>query len=59
MKPNPNPEHEHKRINSTGPIKSMTHNPCHQSCKGEIRTQDHPHTKLETFRSTTKVYDNA
>jgi len=55
MKPNPNPKHEHKRINPTGPVKSMTHNQCHQSCKGESRTQDHSHTKLGTFRSTTKV----
>jgi len=36
MKPNPNPKHGHKRINSTGPIKSMTHNQCHQTCKGEL-----------------------
>jgi len=55
MKPNPNPKHEHKRINSTGLIKSMTHNNCHQSCKGESRNQDHSHTKLGTFRSTAKV----
>ena len=55
IKPNPNPEHEHKRINPTGPIKSMTHNQCHQSCKGESRTQNHSNTKLGTFRSTTKV----
>ena len=55
IKPNPNPKHEHKRINPTGPINSMTHNQCHQSCKGESRTQDHSHTKLGTFRSTTKV----
>ena len=33
----------------------MTHNQCHQSCKGESRTQDHSHTKLGTFRSTTKA----
>ena len=55
MKPKPHPKHEHKRINPTGPIKSMTHNQCHQSCKGEGRTKDHSHTKLGTFRSTTKV----
>ena len=59
IKSNPNPNHEHKRINPTGPIKSMTHNHCHQSCKaftkGESRTQDHSHSKLGTFRSTTKV----
>jgi len=55
MKPNPNPKHEHKRLNPTGPIKSMTHNQCHQICKGESRTQDHSHAKLGTFRSTTKV----
>ena len=55
MKPNPNPKHEHKRINPTGPIKNMTHNQCHQSYKGESRTKDHSHTKLGTFRSTTKV----
>jgi len=55
IKANPNPKHEHKRINPTGPIKSMTHNQCHQSCKGESRTQDHSHTKLGIFRSTTKV----
>ena len=55
IKPNPNPKHEHKRINPTGHIKSMTHNKCHQSCKGKSRTQDHSHTKLGTFRSTTKV----
>jgi len=55
IKPIPNPKHEHKRIKPTGPIKSMTHNQCHQSCKGESRTQDHSHTKLGTFRSTTKM----
>jgi len=33
----------------------MTHNHCHQRCKGESRTQDHSHTKLGKFRSTTKV----
>ena len=59
IKSNPNPNHEHKRINPTGLIKSMTHNHCHQSCKaftkGESRTQDHSHSKLGTFRSTTKV----
>ena len=49
-------KHEHKRINPTGPIKRMTHNQCHQSCKVESRTQDHSHTKLGTFRSTTKVW---
>jgi len=38
-----------------GPIKSMTHNHCHQSCKGESRTQHHSHTKLQRARSTTKV----
>ena len=53
--PSPNPKHEHKRIDPTGPIKSMTHNQCHQRCKGESRTKDHLHTKLGTFRSTTKV----
>ena len=52
---NPNPKHERKRMNPTAPIKSMTHNQCHQSEKGESRTQDHSHTKLGTFRSTTKV----
>jgi len=52
---NPNPKHEHKRINPTGPIKSMTHNQCHQSYKGKSRSQDHSHTKLGTFRSITKV----
>jgi len=55
MKPKPNPKHEHKRINPTGPIKNMTHNQCHQSCKGEGRTQDHWHTKLGTCRSTAMV----
>ena len=30
----------------------MTHDHCHQSCKGESRTRDHSHTKLGTFRST-------
>jgi len=30
----------------------MTHNHCHQSCKGESRTQHYSHTKLGTFRST-------
>jgi len=55
MKPSPNPKHEHKTINPTGPIKSVTHNQCHLSCKGESRTQDHSHTKCGTFRSTTKV----
>ena len=55
MKPNPNPKHKHKRIDPTGPIKSMTHNQCHQRCKSERRTKDHLHTKLGTFRSTTKV----
>jgi len=30
----------------------MTHNHCHQSCKGESRTQHHSHTKLGLFRST-------
>jgi len=55
IKPNPNPKQEHKRINPTGPIKSMTHDQCHQSCKGESRTQDHLNTKLGSFRSTTKV----
>jgi len=52
---NANLKHEHKRINPTGPIKSMPHNQCHQSYKGESPTQDHSHTKLGTFRSTTKV----
>jgi len=33
----------------------MTHNHCHQSCKGERRTQHHSHTKLGTFRSPTKA----
>jgi len=33
----------------------MTHNHRHQSCKGECRTQNHSHTKLGTFRSTTKA----
>jgi len=30
----------------------VTHNHCHQRCKGERRTQHHLHTKLGTFRST-------
>jgi len=30
----------------------MTHKHCHQSCKGQSRTQHHSHTKLETFRPT-------
>jgi len=55
MKPNSNPKHEHKRSDPTGPIKSMTHNHCHQRCKGESRTKDHSRTKLGTLRSTTKV----
>jgi len=55
IKPNPNPKHEHKRINPTGPMKIMTHNQCHQSCKGTSWTQDHLHTKPGTFCSTAKV----
>jgi len=33
----------------------MTHNHFHQSCKVESQTHHHSHTKLRTFRSTTKV----
>jgi len=33
----------------------MTHNHCNQSCKDESRIQHHSHTKLGTFRSTTKA----
>jgi len=33
----------------------MTHNHCHQSSKGESRTQHHSHAKLGTVRSTTKA----
>jgi len=33
----------------------MTHNYCHQSCKGESRNQHHSRTKLGTFRSITKA----
>jgi len=55
MKRNPNPKHEHKRINTTGPIKSMTNNQRHQSCKGESRNQDHSHSKLGRFRLTSEM----
>jgi len=33
----------------------MTDNHCHQSCESESPTQLHSHTKLRTFRSTTKA----
>jgi len=33
----------------------MTHNHCHQSCKGESRIQLHSPTELRTFRSTIKA----
>jgi len=33
----------------------MTHNHCNQSCKDESPTQHHSHTKLGSFRSTTKA----
>ena len=55
MKPKWNPKHEHKKINPPGPIKSMTHNHCRQSCKGESRNQDHSQTKVGICRSTTKM----
>jgi len=56
MKPNQNSKASTwTQKNQTGPIKSMTHNHCHQSCKGESRTQHHSHTKLGTLHSTIKA----
>ena len=54
MKPKPKAQTLTQK-NQTGPIKSMTHNHCHQSCKSESRTQHHSHAKLGTFRSTTEA----